>query len=172
MLSWSWPALAAVVVCALAAVSDLRTRLIPNWLTLPVLAFSLLGHAWQGGAVQGALSLAAALVCALPAYFLFARGALGGGDVKLFAALGALVGARLGLELELTAFVLVTLFALLRTAWNGQLFAMLLSSWRATLHLLAPGRFPPPQGTLAAGELPMGGAIFIAALAALVRGSP
>ena len=72
-----------------AAISDLRTRLIHNWLTFGIAAaapafwwasgLSL----WPGVAAQLALGLAAFAVLA----GLFAAGAMGGGDVKLLTAL-------------------------------------------------------------------------------------
>jgi len=167
----AWPALCALAIACIAAFTDLRARLIPNWLTLPAFVCGLMWHAWLGG-LEGALfAVFATLLCLGPAYFLFARGALGGGDVKLFAALGAWLGARDGLELELTAFVLVAAFALWSMAWHGRLIALLAASLRATLHLLAPARFARPLPTEGSAELPMGGAILCAAVALLVRGA-
>lgn len=164
--------LSAVVlaIVAVAAFTDLRARVIPNWLTLPSLlaAFALRG--WAGGLTDLTLSVLAALLCLAPAYFLFARGALGGGDVKLFAAQGAFFGVRDGLELELTAFLLVTLFALWSSAWHGRLWALLRASLNATLHLCFPRRFVAPGPGPTSVELPMGGAIFLATLALVVRG--
>ena len=82
--------LAALAIALLgAAISDLRTRLIHNWLTFGIAAaapafwwasgLSL----WPGVASQLALGLAAFAVLA----GLFAAGAMGGGDVKLLTAL-------------------------------------------------------------------------------------
>ena len=82
--------LAALAIALLgAAISDLRTRLIHNWLTFGIAAaapafwwasgLSL----WPGVAAQLALGLAAFAVLA----GLFAAGAMGGGDVKLLTAL-------------------------------------------------------------------------------------
>ena len=82
--------LAALAIALLgAAISDLRTRLIHNWLTVGIAAaapafwwasgLSL----WPGVAAQLALGVAAFAVLA----GLFAAGAMGGGDVKLLTAL-------------------------------------------------------------------------------------
>ena len=82
--------LAALAIALLiAAVSDLRTRLIHNWLTFGIAAaapaywwasgLSL----WPGVGAQLALGLAAFAVLA----GLFAANAMGGGDVKLLTAL-------------------------------------------------------------------------------------
>jgi prepilin peptidase CpaA len=77
---------------AAAAAIDLRTRRVPNALTA-LLAISGLGYAAFG---IGHLTVAAALVgffvglvLMLPGHLL---GATGAGDVKLFAAMGALLG--------------------------------------------------------------------------------
>jgi len=163
------PALCALAIACIAAFTDLRARVIPNWLTLPAFVCGLMWHVFLGGAEGALFSVLATLLCFTPAYFLFVRGALGGGDVKLFAALGAWLGARDGLELELTAFVVVAAFALWSMAWNGRLIALLCASARATLHLLAPSRFARPLPTEGSAELPMGGAILLAAVALFVR---
>jgi prepilin peptidase CpaA len=83
---------AAALLLALAcALTDLTTGKIPNCITLPALAAGLLvGHPLG------------VLACA-PALWLFARGKLAGGDVKLVAALGALVGLTSGLLVLIVA---------------------------------------------------------------------
>lgn len=88
-------ALATAIVCvamSLAAVIDLRTRRVPNALTGSLLAIGIglaaaeLGPVGLGGAVLGALL---GLAFMLPGHVL---GGTGAGDVKLFAAAGALLG--------------------------------------------------------------------------------
>src|SRR5688572_12919367 len=77
---------------AWAVVTDLRSRRISNRLTVPVMALGLAaGGLWGGwgglaNSVSGLLLGAALLL--LPWVF----GALGGGDLKLMAAVGALKG--------------------------------------------------------------------------------
>jgi prepilin peptidase CpaA len=77
---------------AYAAFSDLRARKIPNWLTASLAATGIAqsmfvlssvspGESWAGLGVGFALT-----------FMLFALGALGGGDVKLFAGIGAWMG--------------------------------------------------------------------------------
>jgi prepilin peptidase CpaA len=165
----SWFVLFAVALSCIAAITDVRSRLIPNWLTFPALGIACGAHAFLGGPTALLFALLSALACFAPSYFLFVRGALGGGDVKLFAVLGALLGLRDGLEVQLSAFVLVAVFALATTAWHGRLFTLLAASLRATLHLVAPSRFPPPVPVGAHSEVPMGGAILLATLAVALR---
>ena len=79
-------------ILAVAAVSDLRTRRIPNWLTLPAIPVGITAQALFGDGLWAGL---AGFGAALAAFILlFAVGAMGAGDVKLFAAVGAFVGIR------------------------------------------------------------------------------
>jgi prepilin peptidase CpaA len=169
MLAGPWSLSVSLISACVAAFTDLRTRTIPNWLTLPVLAVALLVHGVLLGTDGILVAALGAVLCFVPSYFLFTRGALGGGDVKLFAALGALLGPREGLELELTAFMLMAGFALWSSAWHGQLGALLRASWRATLHLFWPSRFAPSVPSGFSHEAPMGGAILVAVIALCVR---
>jgi prepilin peptidase CpaA len=169
MLAVSWSLSLSLLSALVAAFTDLRTRTIPNWLTFPLSAIGLVGHGMllgTGGLVEASLG---SVLCFLPAFFLFTRGALGGGDVKLFAGFGALLGAREGLELELMAFLLIALFALWSSAWNGRLWTLLTASLRASLHLLWPSRFADPSPTQGGTEVPMGGAILLAVLTLCAR---
>jgi Flp pilus assembly protein protease CpaA len=100
--STTWPSLlaasdlvsiTAIVLCAgTAAVIDLRTRRIPNVISgggaIAGLTLALSGAAWisTGQALAG---LALGFLLLLPGHLL---GATGAGDVKLFAALGSLLG--------------------------------------------------------------------------------
>jgi prepilin peptidase CpaA len=87
LVSW---ALAAVVIAA--ALSDIRSRSIPNWLTLGgiLLGFAVNGYAsGLPGLKTAGLGFLASLAFLIP----FALGFLGGGDVKLMAAVGAFTGA-------------------------------------------------------------------------------
>lgn len=84
-------ALLALVVIV-AAVSDYRTRRVPNWLTLSgvVLGIGLNSFLYETQGLWLSLKgLGLALLIYLPLYFL--RG-MGAGDVKLMAAVGAIVG--------------------------------------------------------------------------------
>ena len=112
---------AAVVVTALGAWIDLRTGHIPNWLTVGTIALAPLLHAGaalaSGGTVRAAmvsltLSVVGAIACALLPAGLYMRNAIGGGDVKLFAAVGALCHPLLGLRAELYSFAFGGLYAL------------------------------------------------------------
>jgi prepilin peptidase CpaA len=126
--------LVGLAVCALAAIIDLWRGTIPNALTYPVMLASPLIHfglAWGRG--QGAaqalaaagLSLAGLALCSAVPLFMWWKGAIGGGDVKLFAAIGALLGPSVGFEAELYVFVLAALIAPAKLAYDGSLWRSL-----------------------------------------------
>ena len=95
--------IALVLLGILAAAWDLKTRTIPNWLTL---AAAVAGLALSPlGALKG---IALALALQLP-FFLW--GKIGGGDVKLMAAAGALAGWKNLIILFLASSILQGLIA-------------------------------------------------------------
>src|SRR5439155_15849311 len=83
------PMLAMLVI---AAAVDWRTRRIPNWLTVLMMLSGLAGSFLAGHvASPGQAMLGMVVGFAIP-FVLFAMGALGGGDVKLLAGIGAWLG--------------------------------------------------------------------------------
>jgi prepilin peptidase CpaA len=88
-IAW-WPTL---VVLAIATVTDLRSRRIPNWLVLPFLVAGIAVNVWQHGWPGLGHSLAGFALGAAAFGVLFFMGGMGMGDVKLMAAIGAWVGA-------------------------------------------------------------------------------
>jgi prepilin peptidase CpaA len=118
----------AALIAAVAAWTDSRTGHIPNWLTLGALGLGLLGHlvagasyGWRDALAQFGFAVGGMLACAAVPALMFQRGAIGGGDVKLFAALGALCQTVIGLEVETYAFVVAAVFALGGMAYRGTL---------------------------------------------------
>ena len=80
------------VVLALACISDLRTRRIPNVLTFSAVATALLFHLLTGGWSAAGWSIAGCFLGALLFFPMFALRGMGAGDVKLLAAVGAWLG--------------------------------------------------------------------------------
>lgn len=136
--------LLALGLTALSAVRDVQHGLIPNRLLLAAAVLGLVLHAGFGAAAGGVSGVLSAILhgflgsvaCALLPLLLYALGGLGGGDVKLFAALGLLTGPLLGLEVQLYAFALGGVYAGARLAYEGLLLS---SVWRS-LMLLIGGR--------------------------------
>ena len=154
---------AAVAIAALAAVADWRTAQIANWITLPPAAISPLLYAFFFGAHHGLLSLASLFLCALVPYGMFRRGAMGGGDVKLFAALGAVTGfdIRVGIEIQLAAFIVAMVVAFGMLAWKGVLSQTLCNVARISLRRFHSSSLPRQTDIELLTPIRMGGAIFI-----------
>jgi prepilin peptidase CpaA len=117
--------MAPLIVLALglgtAVVTDIRSRRIPNWLTAGMAAAGF-GIAAGGGLVtpmQAALGMVLGLLLMLPGHVI---GATGAGDVKLMAAIGAVVGTG--------SIVRVFLY----TAVAGGVFAIVVALRRGRLH--------------------------------------
>ncbi|PQO27663.1 hypothetical protein C5Y96_17255 [Blastopirellula marina] len=100
-----WTILVPLSVLAIATICDLRTREIPDWLSIALLVWGLLAKLagwtelpWMALAMGFGLGLAVTL----PFFWL---GGLGGGDVKLITALGWVIGP-VGLLITLLAMAL------------------------------------------------------------------
>lgn len=82
----------AVAFAGVAAVHDLLTKKIPNWITGPGILVGVLLHLVLGGVAQAGWSILAGLVAGLLFLLFYLAGGMGAGDVKLIAAVGCLVG--------------------------------------------------------------------------------
>jgi prepilin peptidase CpaA len=109
MTTAMWVCIFVVIVCV---ASDVLTRSMPNTVTLGGIVVALGIHGATGfvdggfgGLFKGAgVALLGALACALIPFLAWKKGELGGGDVKLFAAIGALMGPAVGFDVEARAF--------------------------------------------------------------------
>jgi prepilin peptidase CpaA len=117
-----------IVLLVVAAVIDARHRRIPNWLSLGLLLAGLARAMIFGssGAVEHAL-LGVLVGGAIP-LVLFAISALGGGDVKLLAAVGAWIGPGPVLAVFCVEAVLGMVIVLVQAAAQGRLFALFRNS--------------------------------------------
>jgi prepilin peptidase CpaA len=90
----SWDPLFAVTatLLAVAAASDVSRHRIPNALPVAIAACSLAARAIEGGPGGGLSALAALGLTGAVLFPAWARGAIGGGDLKLAAAAAAWVG--------------------------------------------------------------------------------
>ena len=127
-----WPLLLSVWI----AVGDLRTRRIPNYLTLggalAGLGFSWGCHGWPGlwSGLSGLLLGFALLV--LP----YAKGGMGAGDVKALAALGAWLGPRLTIYLFIYMGISGGVLILILLWWRGLLWLKMRQGWVLLLNWL------------------------------------
>ena len=98
---------------------DVRYRRIPNAFVLATLASGLIINTVYGG-WQGTLgSLAGCAIAFMLMFMLHIFGAMGAGDVKLFAAVGSLTGAHLVLPTFLVVILTGGALALLLTLRSG-----------------------------------------------------
>ena len=96
MLLQIWSTAATVIVLCAASITDLRWRRIPNELTFPAIALGLVMHQATGGWVGVLLSISGALAAPLVLCMLHGGKGPGMGDIKLAAALGAMLGPLAG----------------------------------------------------------------------------
>ena len=125
-----------LTIASLACVTDLRTRRIPNVLTFGAALAGLLYQFVSGGVDGLGHATLGWLVGAVIFFLPFALGGLGGGDVKLLAALGAWLGPEDVLWLSLYTGVAGGVMALVVSAIYGYLgtaiqnIKLLLCHWR------------------------------------------
>jgi prepilin peptidase CpaA len=107
----------ALLGCA-ATVEDLRTRTIPNWLTGFGVAAGI-ACGWRAGGWRGALLAMGGTAAGFLIFTLFhCLGGLGGGDVKLMAAFGAMLGPRDILAAAAFAAIAGAVLACAATLWR------------------------------------------------------
>ncbi len=143
---------ACLVLTAVAAVFDARTGHIPNWLTLPPLVLAPLiwlayGGFWRtdrGLTANFVGSLVSIAVCAAVPLLLFKLKAIGAGDVKLFAAIGALVLVDTGIQALFYSICAGSLFALARFAWEGKLLRTLGNVFFLGINPFLPKKYRRP----------------------------
>jgi prepilin peptidase CpaA len=111
------PALALLIW---AALGDLRSRRIPNWLTFSLVLSGIAQSFTPSGLVSPGMSLAGfAVGFGLP-MILFVIGALGGGDVKLLAGVGAWFGPGVALNVFLLAAIIGAIMVIAQAIAQGR----------------------------------------------------
>ena len=110
-----------------AAICDLRTRRIPNALTVPLLLVGLIKAAWFGGLSGLAEAVGACFLLALPyvLLFLFAKG--GASDAKLMGAIGAWLGLAQGITVLLCVVTAGCVLAIAKALAKKRLKSVLTS---------------------------------------------
>jgi len=137
---------AASCVCAFAgAAFDIRSRRVPNFLTLPGICCGLLLHFVFGGWAQLGTSALAGLICFSIFLIFWLAGGMGAGDVKLIAAVGCLAGLpNIGNVLVTTALaggLMAVVLAILR----GRAKETLLNVGALVIHHRLEGLTPHPS---------------------------
>lgn len=165
VLAWGFY-LAVLGYTLAAAWTDLRALVVPKWLTLPALAlgvgYNMVLSAWtdgprgrfliehQGGlwgALDGLLLALAGFGLAFALFFvMWILGTCRGGDLKLFAALGAWVGPLLAVYL-----LAGTIFFVIVLAFGRLIYGALFGGFRRTVKSYTLAQAPKGMG--AAGEM-------------------
>jgi len=110
----------AVLLAVIAGWTDLRSRRIPNWLTVSALAVGVAANTILSGWGGLKTSLLGALVgLALLLPFVLLR-SLGAGDWKLAGALGAFAGPSLLLDLLMASIFVAGVMALALVVYKGR----------------------------------------------------
>jgi len=125
-LDWTmWPYGVLVVVLAAAAIDDVCTSKIHNWITYPAVLVGLLGPLLVeviatylfNADVEHRLGIGGALIGLLvgfaPMFVAWRVGGVGGGDAKLAGAIGVLAGWKFALATLFYGFVVAGLMALI-----------------------------------------------------------
>ena len=89
-MTMTWITLGALVGAAM--ITDLRSHCIPNWLTLSGATLGFLLQIFSGGSEGFGTAILGLTLGFVPFFVLYMFGALGAGDVKLFAAIGSIAG--------------------------------------------------------------------------------
>jgi prepilin peptidase CpaA len=123
----------------LAAAIDLRSRRIPNWLTFSLILAGFGQSFTWARTVAPADAMLGFLAGFGLTFVLFAIGALGGGDVKLMAALGCWMGPAPTLFIFAVAAIIGMMIVLAQAAAQGRLTKLFRNSAVIALSLAQAG---------------------------------
>jgi prepilin peptidase CpaA len=134
----------AFAIAAVGAVSDVRRGRIPNWLTyggaVAALAVRCVVSGWPG-LNDGVLGL---LLAGGIFYLLFLLGAMGGGDMKLMATVGAWAGIVQTVSILIVSAIAGGILAVLYMISRRQVRQTLVNSAALILHHWTSGIQPHP----------------------------
>jgi prepilin peptidase CpaA len=168
MLHLPW--ILAVIFTVIAAMGDLRTRKIPNRLTVPALFLGITLNALLGGwhgLVLGLEGAGIGLGLLLPLVLL--RG-LGAGDWKLMGALGAMVGPRMTFTILAVSLCLAAGWGLVEMVRQRRVKSTFLNLWELVHGFVIFGLQPNPNISIDAPpliKLPFGAVTAVATALAL-----
>ncbi len=125
-----------------AAIWDVWTRRIPNVLTASALVIGLAYNAFAHNFGQSVLGCIVGLIAGIA---LFHIGAIGGGDVKLVGALGAMMGFQPWLTAMTVAIIVAGIIALVQVVQRGILTRTLLNIGHIVANLFRHGLTAHPE---------------------------
>lgn len=146
------------------AVTDLAYKKIYNFITLPAIVLGLLGNSVFGGWGGLKLSLIGLLIGAGVFFLIFIFGGMGGGDVKLMAAIGALMGYPFIVRAVFYSILVGGLMAIIMMIWKGALWSSFKNIFRSLYTSLVPGLERVPLKPESSLPVPYGMAIVLGSL--------
>jgi prepilin peptidase CpaA len=118
----NWQVSLAIFIGLVASAEDLRSRQIPNWIPVTAVAGGLTLAGFEAG-WRGLGSALLGMLLGFAVFFLFyALGGMGGGDVKLMAGFGAVLGVAQIWQAAIWTALIGGVAALVAAGW---------SAWRA-----------------------------------------
>jgi prepilin peptidase CpaA len=141
--------LLTAVLLVVAFISDVTRQKIPNILSAAGLAGGILLHAFISGSEGFVYSFSGALLGFVPLFFLYLVRAVGAGDVKLFAAVGALAGTEFVLHSIMYSLIYAALIGCFILFWRSEWKERGLSAarvafqfivWKEAMPLLSYGK--------------------------------
>ncbi|MCG2582415.1 MAG: A24 family peptidase [Marinobacter sp.] len=148
--------MALIIGLGLAVLIDATKHRVPNWLNLGIVLAGFTFQIWSeygSGLGAGLLGLVVGLLCFLP-FHIF--GAMGGGDVKLLASVGAFLGPVNVFVAALMTIMAGAIIALVYITARGGLLPMV-RRYNSMLMLLVAGQpqyIPPALGESAGLRFP------------------
>ena len=130
----------ALIVLA-AAATDLHSRRIPNWLTLSGVCFGLFLN-WTTSGWAGVENSLAGMMLGFGCYLvLYCLRAMGAGDVKLMAAVGAIIGPGDWMSVFMASALAGGVLAVILMVWKGRIQETLWNTFfiaQELVHFRAP----------------------------------
>src|SRR5262249_32422781 len=117
-----------LIVGTVAAFTDLRNFMVPNIVTIPLLAGGLVYHAVVSGGSGFAFALEGGLLGFSILILFYVLGGIAAGDVELLAAMGSWIGPSGVLALFIVSAVLGGVYALILTWRQGTLLQCILKT--------------------------------------------
>ena len=152
----------------LACFTDLRTRRIPNVLTLTAAVAALVYHFATGGWSGAGWSVAGLAVGILLFFPMFALRGMGAGDVKLLGAVGAWLGVGQVATVALASSIAGGVIAVVVALAHGYLRKALRNVYLLLMHWRISGVEPLPAVTLERAQGPRLAYAFPIAIGTLV----
>lgn len=118
----SWPIQDVVLILLVVAAGlfDVHTSKVPNALTYPAVVAGLALSPLDGGWPGVGRSVLGLVVGFAPFFVLYLRGGMGGGDVKLMAAVGAIKGFPFIVNAMIASILVGGFFAIALAIWERQ----------------------------------------------------